>query len=190
MGKDRSTRRRDAAGVVHEMADLGVGTLCGRHLPAPWQRTEDAVSCAGCAAGTQEGEAMNFRQTNNNGGAVNNVVRAEVPAMGDRAVCRICDQEIEYVGPFWRHLGSAPRHGGEPKAGPPPARFGHHPDAGIDAEVECDRLAGLLAEAQAALVRALDFRAATPEGLAVKADVRDALRRTGYRGDAGVRSEF
>jgi hypothetical protein len=70
------------------------------------------------------------------------------------------------------------------------AGFGHHPDPVIDAEVECGRLAGLLAEAHAGLLRALDFRAATPEGLAVKADVRDALRRTGFAGDYGTRAEF
>lgn len=65
-------------------------------------------------------------------------------------------------------------------------RFGHHPDPAIDAEVECDRLTGLLAEAHAGLLRALDFRAATPEGLAVKQDVRDALRRTGFQGPFGT----
>lgn len=69
-------------------------------------------------------------------------------------------------------------------------RFGHHPDQEIDSEVEIDRLQGLLCEAQAGLVRALDFRTATPEGLSIKADVRDTLRRTGYTGDFGHRSLF
>jgi len=65
-------------------------------------------------------------------------------------------------------------------------KYGHHPDCEIDAEVEIDRLVGLLAEAHAGLLRALDFRAATPEGLAIKRDVRDALRRTGFVGQLGV----
>lgn len=69
-------------------------------------------------------------------------------------------------------------------------KFGHHPDPVIDAEVECDRLTGLLAEAHAGLLRALDFRTATPEGLAIKADVRDALRRTGFTGPFGYRTEY
>lgn len=58
-------------------------------------------------------------------------------------------------------------------------KFGHHPDPMTDAEVEIDRLQGLLAEAQGGLLRALDYRAATPEGLAIKADIRNALERTG-----------
>lgn len=65
------------------------------------------------------------------------------------------------------------------------AKFGHHPDEIIDAEVEVGRLEGLLAEAHGGLLRALDYRAATPEGLAIKHDVRDALRRTGYVGTMG-----
>jgi hypothetical protein len=67
---------------------------------------------------------------------------------------------------------------------------GHHPDPLIDAEVEIGRLQGLLAEAHGGLLRALDFRAGTPEGLAVKADVRDALRRTGYVGPMGCRAAY
>jgi len=70
------------------------------------------------------------------------------------------------------------------------AKFGHHPDPQTDAEVEIDRLLGLLSEAHGGLLRALDYRAATPEGLAIKYDVRDALRRTGYAGNFGTRSEF
>lgn len=69
-------------------------------------------------------------------------------------------------------------------------QFGHHPDPEIDACVEVERLQGLLAEAHGGLIRALDFRAATPEGLSVKYDVRDALRRTGFTGDAGLRTSF
>jgi hypothetical protein len=70
-----------------------------------------------------------------------------------------------------------------------PGRFGHHPDPLTDAEVEVDRLLGLLSEAHAGLVRALDYRAATPEGLTIKADVRDALRRTGFVGSMGYTAE-
>jgi len=58
-------------------------------------------------------------------------------------------------------------------------KYGHHPDAAIDADVEIERLKGLLAEAHGGLLRALDYRAATPEGLSIKYDVRDALMRTG-----------
>ena len=64
-------------------------------------------------------------------------------------------------------------------------KYGHHPDAAIDADVEIERLTGLLSEAHGGLLRALDYRAATPEGLAIKRDVRDALRRTGYVGSFG-----
>jgi hypothetical protein len=69
-------------------------------------------------------------------------------------------------------------------------KFGHHPDPLIDHGVEIDRLLGLLSEAHAGLLRALDYRAATPEGLAIMHDVRDALRRTGYTGNMGYRLEF
>jgi hypothetical protein len=70
------------------------------------------------------------------------------------------------------------------------SRFGFHPDPLIDANLEIERLQGLLCEAHAGLLRALDYRSATPEGLAIKHDVRDALRRTGFVGNLGVRSEF
>lgn len=66
-------------------------------------------------------------------------------------------------------------------------KFGHHPDALIDAQVEVDRLEGLLAEAHAGLLRALDFRAGTPYGNAIKADVRNTLERTGFKGSYGYR---
>lgn len=57
------------------------------------------------------------------------------------------------------------------------AQFGHHPDTTIDAEIEVGRLQGLLSEARAGLLRALDFNAASPEGLAIKRDVRSVLER-------------
>lgn len=59
-------------------------------------------------------------------------------------------------------------------------KHGHHPDPTTDSEVECDRLEGLLAEARSGLLRALDFRSGTPEGLAIKADVRKVLDRIGW----------
>ena len=65
-------------------------------------------------------------------------------------------------------------------------KFGHHPDPLIDAEVEIDRLSGLLCEAHNGLLRGLDYRAATPEGLSIKADLRDCLRQTGFTGNMGV----
>lgn len=64
-------------------------------------------------------------------------------------------------------------------------QFDHHPCPLIDAEVEIGRLQGLLVEAHGGLLRALDYRAATPEGLSIKYDVRDALRRTGFTGSMG-----
>ncbi len=42
-----STRRVEA-GVVHEMADLGVGTMCGLDLAEPWEWTDEPVTCALC----------------------------------------------------------------------------------------------------------------------------------------------
>lgn len=69
-------------------------------------------------------------------------------------------------------------------------KYGHHPDPLIDAEVEIDRLSGLLSEAHGGLLRALDYRVATPEGLAIKRDVRSALHRTEYDGPFGARTDF
>jgi hypothetical protein len=47
-------------------------------------------------------------------------------------------------------------------------KFGHHPDDLIDAQVEVDRLTGLLAEAMAALGRASEYRAVTPNGISIR----------------------
>jgi hypothetical protein len=69
-------------------------------------------------------------------------------------------------------------------------RFGHHPVQVIDNQIEIDRLNGLLSEAHAGLIRALDYRAATPAGLAINRDIRDTLRRTGFTGNLGERAEF
>ena len=65
-----------------------------------------------------------------------------------------------------------------------------HPDPETARQVVIDTLLGQLAEAHGAMCRAQDFRTASPEGLAIKADVREALTRTGFRGDPGVRSQF
>lgn len=38
------------------------------------------------------------------------------PKMGDKAICSMCDAEIEYIGPYWRHTGKhQPRHPATPK---------------------------------------------------------------------------
>jgi hypothetical protein len=65
-----------------------------------------------------------------------------------------------------------------------------HPDPETAREVVISTLVGQLAEAHAAMCRALDFRTASPEGLSIKADVREALTRTGFRGDPGLRPQF
>lgn len=63
--------------------------------------------------------------------------------------------------------------------------YGHHSDPQTDAELEIGRLEGLLAAAHAGLLRALDYRAGTPEGLAIREDIREALRRSGFVGELG-----
>ena len=67
-------------------------------------------------------------------------------------------------------------------------KFGHHPDPMIDAEVEIETLQGQLANAHCGLKRALDYRAVTPEGSAIKADIRRALDLSGFVGDLGYRA--
>ena len=69
-------------------------------------------------------------------------------------------------------------------------KFGHHPDETIDAEVEIEILQGRLSDAHTGLLRALDYRAATPEGLAIKGDVRRALEQSGFAGSLGHRAEY
>ena len=65
-----------------------------------------------------------------------------------------------------------------------------HPDPEIAREVVIGTLQGMLAEAHGGLLRALDYRAVTPEGLAIKSDVRDALQRTGFDDKLGYRAEY
>ncbi len=70
-------------------------------------------------------------------------------------------------------------------------KFQHHPDQLIDYEIEIDRLNGLLGEAHAGLIRGLDYRAVTPEGLNIKTDIRNTLIRTGCPSEKwGLRSTF
>lgn len=66
-------------------------------------------------------------------------------------------------------------------------KYGHHADPEIDADVEVERLRGMLCEAQAGLIRAQDFNAASPEGLQVKRDVRHMLYRIGGYHEDGVK---
>jgi hypothetical protein len=49
--KTVSTKRIDPDGVIHEMADLGVGTMCGIQLPDPWVWTDKRVTCPACGSG-------------------------------------------------------------------------------------------------------------------------------------------
>jgi len=37
------------------------------------------------------------------------------PELGTRAICSLCDKEIEYIGPYWRHRHGTPRHIPVPK---------------------------------------------------------------------------
>jgi len=67
-------------------------------------------------------------------------------------------------------------------------KFGHHPDPVIDAEVEIDRISGNLTVAHAGLLRALDMNVVNPEGLAIKEQVRSALRVSEYSGPMGERA--
>ncbi|MGI9489307.1 MAG: hypothetical protein ACR2RF_26150 [Geminicoccaceae bacterium] len=57
-------------------------------------------------------------------------------------------------------------------------RFGHHPEPLIDAEIEAQRMAGLLATARVGLEHALGYRAVTPNGLYIKGCVRDAIKNS------------
>jgi hypothetical protein len=36
------------------------------------------------------------------------------PKMGDPGVCAACGQPIQYVGPYWRHTLTSPRHPARP----------------------------------------------------------------------------
>jgi hypothetical protein len=53
-----------------------------------------------------------------------------------------------------------------------------HPDPLIAREVVVDLLAGLLYEARAAMTRALDYNAVTPNGISIKNTLRHALEST------------
>jgi len=66
-------------------------------------------------------------------------------------------------------------------------RFGHHPDPVIDAEVEIDRITGNLTVAHTGLLRALDMNVVSPAGLAIKEQIRSALKVSEYNGPMGER---
>ena len=36
--------------------------------------------------------------------------------LGTVGKCKSCGERIEYVGPYWRHIDSTPRHPAVPKA--------------------------------------------------------------------------
>jgi hypothetical protein len=59
--------------------------------------------------------------------------------------------------------------------------YGHHADPIIDAEIEIARLRGLLADARGGLLRALDFQAASPNGINIKCEVRCVLDKIGWK---------
>lgn len=42
--------RRISRRTIHEMADLGTKTLCGRDLLEPWNWTDGNVNCKQCLA--------------------------------------------------------------------------------------------------------------------------------------------
>lgn len=48
--------------------------------------------------------------------------------MGDKAICKMCDHEIVFIGPYWDHVGEwKPRHPGLPKTGDTIVAIGQHP---------------------------------------------------------------
>lgn len=40
------------------------------------------------------------------------------PKLGDKAACKLCGKPIEYVGPYWRHIGSMQGHQAAPAQAP------------------------------------------------------------------------
>ena len=36
------------------------------------------------------------------------------PKLGDRSTCRQCGKPIEFIAPYWRHIGTDPRHAAKP----------------------------------------------------------------------------
>lgn len=70
---------------------------------------------------------------------------------------------------------------------PPEPIFAEAGETDADATMAAMVNAGkALAVAHGGLKRALDFATATPEGLAIKADVRKALRESGFHGELGL----
>jgi hypothetical protein len=46
---------------------------------------------------------------------------AAPPRLGDLSTCRSCRAPIEFIGPYWRHIGKDPRHPADPPPPPGPA---------------------------------------------------------------------
>lgn len=40
----------------------------------------------------------------------------EKPVVGQTDECAVCGRPVRYAGPFWEHVGDAPRHKPVPKA--------------------------------------------------------------------------
>jgi hypothetical protein len=59
------------------------------------------------------------------------------------------------------------------------AKYGHHPDPLIDAEVELDRLEGVLSECWVVIESALTLRVVSPRGTWFKNNVRRLLQDHG-----------
>lgn len=71
-----------------------------------------------------------------------------------------------------------------------PVDLSFHPEREIALEIALAAAQAAMVDAKNGLLRALDYRAATPEGLAIKADVRAALEAIGYPASRwGYRSE-
>lgn len=90
-------------------------------------------------------------------------------------------ESLDLFAPHCRWFGPISAPGSEPT---PDAALREaaeiHPDPLIAREVEMDYLQGLLSEARGALKRALDYKAATPEALEIKRDIRSGLDRIGW----------
>jgi hypothetical protein len=39
----------------------------------------------------------------------------EIMKLGTKSICAACGKPIEWIGPYWRHIGPQPRHIATPK---------------------------------------------------------------------------
>lgn len=46
--------------------------------------------------------------------AVEAVGNAATPKLGEKSTCSFCGKIIEYIGPYWHHIGAEPRHEARP----------------------------------------------------------------------------